>query len=320
MTICFFGSILSLSINILIYDRDIFWSRIFSFIQFLIAIVISIRIKERISKKQIFNLLSLFVILTIVFLLTNGYLEKNLIFSRANFVVGSGRGASTLSPEPSFFAIHIFNILIISYLIYDWCEDVKFHNINLILAAVCFISSLSGYGLVILLMLLLLRYPKTFILVIVILFIFRVNFIELVESISNTRVGSLIINIFNNNIDNLFEADASFHIRYISFIIYLESFYSNILLGEGYSIFEGGGFISVISAFGILYIMFFSFVLYKILTLAGAHYKVKILLVFWFLINVLSGPIGIPSIGFIIGLIIFRKTNHIELQYMKLNK
>lgn len=317
LTICIFVSIISLIINKFIYGREIFWTRVYSFVQFIIAIIISSRIKDNISKRQIFIIFSVYVIFTLIFLLSNGYLEKILIYSRVNFIIGSGRGVSTLSPEPSFFAIQIFNILLISYFIVGWKEDVKFHNINLSLAAVCFISSLSGYGLIFLMILLLIRFPKIFLFMMLILFIFISNFYEFIESVSYTRAGSLILNFFNNNFDSLLEADASFYSRYTSFMIYLESIYSNILLGEGYSIFEGGGFISVISAFGFIYIIFFSLILLKILTLHGVHYKIRLLLLVWLAMNILSGPIGIPTVGFIIGLILFRKENSIELTSSK---
>lgn len=294
--------------NSLLIDKNIYWTRYISFLQFVSAILFGIFSIYFVDFKTHYKIIILYAVLTIFYFLSNGFLENLLISSRSDSfeaLKSSGRGARTLSPEPSFFALHIFNLFLIYKLVFN-NKIIKYENHIFILTIFCLIFSLSGYGFVLALLLLLYKFPKIILSISIIVILFLNFFLSKIESLQNFRALSLIIDVVKNDPLIVLKSDRSFYSRLESFNKYIDSISSHFIIGDTFTLFQGGGFISLISAFGILAMFFFLFIIYKI---CFGKLKIKFLLILWLLINFISGPIGIPTLGFIIGLIMRNNKN-----------
>lgn len=288
-------------------DQPTLWTRIISFLQFVSAIFFAYNTKYFLKGNHLKTTLVIFAIFSIVFFLTHGMIERILIPARTDsfeLMQKTGRGARTLSPEPSFFALHILNI----YIIYCLVASAEFKKRNGAIvfwfASFCLLISLSGYGFVIFIMLMILRYRKLSLFFFAILLVSSGFVIKYLETLQGFRAFKLLANILANDPSILLK-DRSFAGRFGSFTTYLQNIKENVLLGDGFTLFQGGGFISVISSLGILAVGFFIYFLYRLLkkNISG---KLKIMLIFWFLLNFFSGPIGIATLGVIIGLVLRR--------------
>lgn len=303
----FIFSLIVINANSISTDKTIYWTRYISFVQFLLALFWGIYSKKFFDEKTFLKIIVIYLFMTFIYYLSNGLIENVLIPSRNDSfdaLASSGRGARTLSPEPSFFALHVFNL----YLIYK----LLFNNITIFekwifyLVSICLILSLSGYGFLILLALIIVRYPLRFIICLTIGILMSGFWISYLESFQNFRSISLLVNIVKNDPLLVLKSDKSFDSRILSFNKYVDSIGNNFFLGDSFTLFEGGGFISIISAFGIIIFVFFALFVFKIL-FSDFKLDLKILLILWFIINFLSGPIGIPTIGLIIGLVLRKK-------------
>ncbi|HYK75084.1 MAG TPA: hypothetical protein VEV44_18465, partial [Pseudoneobacillus sp.] len=251
-----------------------------------------------------------FSIFSVIFFLSHGLVERILIPARNDsfeMLVNSGRGARTLSPEPSFFALHVFNLYIIFYLLATKESILKYGNIIFLLASFCLMISLSGYGFVIFLLIFFMRYTKISLTMAFLLILSSGVLISYLDSLQNFRGIRLLTTVLVENPMVLLN-DASFLSRFGSFIAYLQNIKENYIIGDGFTLLQGGGFISIVSSLGIIAALFLIYILFEIFTLKKSGFKIKIILIFWFLINLFSGPIGIPTLGVIIGLIL--RKNH----------
>jgi hypothetical protein len=113
----------------------------------------------------------------------------------------------------------------------------------------------------------------------------------------------------------LASTDLSFATRFNSFFAYIDRFINNLFIGDGFSLFQGGGFISIVASLGLVGFFIILFLLFKIFRTIKSG-KLKYLLIFWFFLNLFSGPIGIPALGIIFGLII-RPINNNEISNLQ---
>lgn len=310
-------SIFSIIFNATFSNNYLIITRYISFLQFLAAIVIGYTNSFNYFKKYIENVFVIYFIFTIIYFLTNGAVENILIRSR-EFGVGldlasTGRGSRTLSPEPSFFATQMFNLYIIyTLLLLRENKDKLFSNKKM-MAILCFslIASLSGYGFVLLFILIYVFFKRYIFIALGLAVVFNSFIIEILSSYSRLRAIGLIVKILKNNPLIFIKSDKSVLFRFASFYSYIERFFYFPLFGDGFSLNEGGGFISLAASLGIVGLLFISYFFYKILRNVK-NANLKALLIFWFFLNFFSGPIGIPALGIILGLIA-RPNDNVEM-------
>ncbi len=286
-------------------DKPTLYTRIISFLQFAAAIFFTYNTKNFLRAKDIKTTVLIFAVFSIVFFLSHGLVERILIPGRTDsfeLLQKTGRGARTLSPEPSFFALHMLNLYLIYCLVVG--SEFKKKSDALVFWTVCFclLISLSGYGFVIFLILLFMRYTKLSMIFLILLVISSTYIAQYLESFQSFRGFKLLAKLLADDPSILLK-DKSFSGRLGSFVTYMGNIKDNFIAGDGFTLFQGGGFISIVSSLGIMAVIFFIFFIYRLLAkrISG---KLKALLVFWFLINLFSGPIGIAPLGVIIGLIL----------------
>lgn len=300
-----------LIINVFFYSKFPNINRYFSFIQFMIAVFCGLFMKIDVPENWLTKILIIYLIFTIIYFLTNGYLENFLISSRemnSTDLAKLGRGARTLSPEPSFFALHLFNLYIINKLQYNGLKDSSDFK-NYLLISIMLILSLSGYGMLIFMIISFFEFPKKITFFIILLFAFTSLFINQIQNFENLRAFGLLIKILTDNPLLILQTDSSISTRFSSFNIYVHSIQDNIIFGDNFTLSEGGGIISLISGLGIVGFIFSILLIFKIFK----NYKNPLFLflfVTWFVLNLISGPVGIPTFGVIIGLFLTNNIQH----------
>jgi hypothetical protein len=302
-----------LFLNVFIYLKFPNINRYFSFIQFMIAVFCGLFIKIDLPENWLTKILILYLIFTCLYFLTNGYIEDFLISSRemnSTDLAIIGRGARTLSPEPSFFALHLFNLYILNKLQYKnyGLNEINI-RLNYILISIMLIMSLSGYGMLIFFIISFFEFPKKFIFLSILLISFTTLFISQIQSFESFRAFGLLIKFISENPLEVFQTDSSISTRFSSFNIYVNSIKDNFLLGDNFTLLEGGGIISLISGLGIVGLIFSIIIVINIFK----HLKNPsffFLFITWFTIFFISGPIGIPTFGFIIGLFLTNNFQH----------
>lgn len=284
------------------------YSRYFAFIQFLIAVFLGLFFKVNFNPKWFTYVLISYFFFTVIYFLTNGLLENQFILSRdieSSDLFNIGRGARTLAPEPSFFALNLFNLFVINSILKPVVSN-RIKTLNFSLLALLLLSSLSGYGILILFIILLVQYPKKVLLFSCIILLLFPVFFEKLQQFENFRSAQILIKIVTENPLSLVSSDASIASRFLSFTNYIETIQDNLLLGDNFSVVEGGGLIGLISGLGLIGLIYSIILFIKIL-----YYilfpKLFILIIFWFFLNFVSGPFGIPAFGIIIGLILRNK-------------
>ncbi len=273
-------------------------SRVFAFFQFLIAFQLGSNKYFYLPEKWFYYFIRIYAFFTIIYFLTGGIVEDTFILSRlggAEELMSSGRGARTLSPEPAIMSIQLFSILVLDQLFY---KNKKLTSSTLFFLLISLIGSLSGYGFAISLVLFFVFNPYLFISILgICIAIF--SLISLNFDVGNSRILIILTNLKEFGFDFFFE-DASFATRLNSFSDYYTSFIHTFPFGDAFTLVNGGGFISIISALGILGSLFF--LLYFItIFISNLNIKLKILLISWTMIHFLSGSFGVPLVGIIIG-------------------
>lgn len=309
----FLGFLVASSVLInFIYSQESFHiSRIIAFVQFTLAIIFGLTFRFHLEDKDFKTIVLIYVIFTIFFYLSNGLIEDLLIGSRnesTEVLMRTGRGAKTLSPEPSFFALQIFNIIIIYFLLFKRHASHSYEKSILYLSFFCLIASFSGYGIIILIALILVRFTKQALVALAGLVIVFPFLIPSIDSFKYIRAVGLLLSFFEKNPLLVLQQDHSIIVRLGSFLAYIENIVNHLAIGDGFTLLKGGGFISIISSLGIMALIFFLFLILEIIFLRGFSIRKRLLLLFWFMLNLLSGPIAVPAIGVIVGLII--RNNH----------
>ena len=105
-------------------------------------------LNKTIEPKTILNILYIYIFFSFIYFISQGSIESFLISSRGeqigqNFI--SGRGASTLSPEPSFFVFQIISL----FIFYKLTSSHNEYDSKITLCTIfLLIISFSGYGLI----------------------------------------------------------------------------------------------------------------------------------------------------------------------------
>jgi hypothetical protein len=313
-------SFLSILFNSFFYNQVVILPRYISFLQFLAALIFGYTNSFYFFKKYANSIFVIYFVFTIIYFLTNGIVEnsfiKSRIFGEGQDLASMGRGARTLSPEPSFFAIQMFNLFLIYTLLIEK-ESIKkvFNNKKvLFIVSFCLLCSLSGYGFAIFFVILAAFFTRYIFILLGFAIVFNSLIIDLLDGFSNLRGIGLVLKIIKNNPLVLASTDLSFATRFNSFFAYIDRFKSNFFIGDGFSLLEGGGFISIVASLGLIGLLILLNLIIKIFTTIKSG-KLKYFLIFWFFLNLFSGPIGIPAIGIIFGLII-RPSNQNELRHL----
>ncbi len=309
-------SIISIIINSFIYGQVVIFPRYISFLQFLAALIFGYTNSFEIFKKYAITIFVIYFVFTIIYFLTNGAVENILIrsrfFAEGKDLSSMGRGSRTLSPEPSFFATQMFNLFLIYSLLIAKEGKLLFANKKVIwILCFCLLCSLSGYGFVIFFILLMTFFPRFVLLTFSFAIFFSSILIDLLADYSRLRGIGLILKVIKNNPMILVKTDLSFATRFASFFSYIDSFKSHFFIGDGFSLLQGGGFISIVASLGLVGLLMILFFFSKIFSNVKSR-QLKFLLLFWFFLNFFSGPIGIPALGIILGLIA-RPNDNVEM-------
>lgn len=289
--------IISLLFNVIVIKNEFQIPRLISFFQFLLAFIFGASAWFYLPDKWLKYSVIVYVVFTIIYFLSNGMLEDILIRSRdegAEHLIASGRGARTLSPEPAIMSVHIFNLVVLHAIYF---KKVDFGIKQILLISFPLIASLSGYGFFIFLALLFIFYPLPFLGLIGFGSVVLLNFLNSFDS--GFRILLILNGIKEHGLEFIL-LDTSIRTRFFSFLGYLDSFTNNFPFGDGFTIFSGGGFISIISGLGIIGLLFFLFILVY-LVLSSYSIKIKMLFLVWFVIYLFSGSTGVPLVGLILG-------------------
>ncbi|MEQ8531479.1 MAG: hypothetical protein RIB86_06490 [Imperialibacter sp.] len=305
----------SIRFNALIANDKYYIARVIVFFQFILALIVGLRMDFGLKHKHFRNILIAYVVFTGIYLLTNGLVENIFIGSRGGNVEASlklgGRGARTLSPEPSFFALQMLNIIVIYFLFFGKKGSTEKDLRIVLLCLACLIASLSGYGMVIIVALVFVRFTKLWFTGLIALAASVPFLIEYLESYVSLRAVRLLITVFAENPMVIIEQDASVASRIGSFLAYIDSISKNFAFGDGFSLLQGGGLISLVASLGLVASFFMLAMIFEIFALKGFGLRKKLFVFFWFMLNFISGPIGIPAIGVTLGLIL--RNNHPSL-------
>lgn len=287
-------------------------SRLVSFAQFSTVAFWGYAGKLEWSEKILFRTLVVYAVFTVIYFATHGAIENALIHSRvenAEILFAMGRGARTLSPEPSFFALQVFNIFVLARILFAYRPDSTVNSLKWVLVTgFCLAASFSAYGALLLMLVVLATHPRMFVLLAVLSIVGWTFVSGYLANYESVRAVKLLLTVLNARIDvsNLAALDASVASRLLSFGDYVRSFAAHPLIGNGFSLYQGGGFVSIVAAFGLAALGFFFWLFARILG-GGFDTRTKIVLVAWFVLNFLSGPIGVPIIGLIIGKLFARR-------------
>lgn len=297
-----FTVLVGLFYNQFVAGNAIYFPRLIAFTQFLLAMSFGASRLFYLPDKWLVRFLVVYGIFTVIFYATGGLVEELLIRSRgtagAEILVRTGRGARTLSPEPSIMSVHIFNMLVAYSLFF---KRAKIEVGTFILVLFPLIASLSGYGFFIALMLVVIYYPiQTFVFA-------GFGFLAFGQLLLNMELSGLRILFILNGLreygPQFLLLDTSFRGRFNSFNQYVTSFKETFPFGDAFTIFSGGGFVSIISGLGMVGLLFYLSLLFLLLV-SNYPVKVKLLFFVWLLIYSLSGSFGVPLVGLIVGLFV----------------
>jgi hypothetical protein len=281
-------------------------NRQITFVMLLLAIATGILNRGIFTPKHIVGALKIYILFTALFFLTKGAIESLIIQSRSEGVMENllltGRGASTLSPEPSFFAFQIFTIFLISRLtVWNEFTNRQRHFVQLSTIGLL-ISSLGGYGMLYALMTIFLS-GRRYMIAASIGVIAAVAF-QASRDLESLRFVKLLLTLSGAIArGDLNLSDMSVLARLTSFQEYWDIFTQNIVFGDGFSFFGGGGMISLLASLGLYGLALISLTLFAIL-LSHTRWRLKVVLIAWLALQLISGPIGLPFIGLTIGLIL----------------
>jgi O-antigen ligase len=286
-------------------------ARLIAFAQFVAAIIWARSGNFTIDEKMLLRALQIYAAFTVVYFLTQGAIEDVLIRSRlegSGDLLASGRGARTLSPEPAFFAVHVFNIFVLSRLVAasdSRLMDARVQRWILWLTVFCLAASLSAYGALLLVVVLFVTHPRLMTAVTAGIAVFAGAVLVALPNWDSIRAIKIIAAIVQTrgNIAELMLLDRSVWARATSFSEYVRSFTEHPFFGDGFSLYQMGGFVSVVAAFGVIALLFFVFVA-KAIAFGKWRLSTRVLALGWFGLHFAAGPIGIPILGAIIGYIL----------------
>ncbi|MFC3712435.1 hypothetical protein ACFOMD_07635 [Sphingoaurantiacus capsulatus] len=282
-------------------------NRMISFGLLLVAIAAGLLNRGLISAYRVTTVLKIYAVFTAIYFTTNAAVERLIIRSRSeealSMLTAGGRGAATLSPEPSFFAFQIFTIFMLTRLT-AWHELTgRQRHVVQILTVALLLSSLAGYGIVYAAIVVALagwRYMLSAVVLgggaLVVLAgsinLDALRFVQLFASLA-TSLSS----------DTLKIVDLSAAERLKSFSEYLAVFAAHPWFGDAFAYYGGGGLGSLPAAVG-LYGLLLLLLFVSAILVARTGFKMKLALFAWFVLQYISGPVGLPFVGLLIGMTI----------------
>jgi len=277
--------------------------RIATFALFFFSLLFGLGKTSFLTESRLRFTLYIYAFFTTVYFLSQGFIETLLISSRGgafSWYLDSGRGASTLSPEPSFFAIQLASLLLLYFFSRSNSGSPLLNGLSrsertlVLLSVVLLISTLSGYGaLYLLILVLILGFFWLFLFVTGIAFVL----IFLSETL-NFRIFTLINLAAQDGLVG-FLLDASIGERLRSFNDQLRMF-SDTIVGNAFQNIDGGGLVSILAGLGIFSIPFFGLLFCGLVRLRQP-FSIKIYAAVWLSLTSISGPIGVPLVGILAG-------------------
>lgn len=288
--------------NYFVADNKIYVPRLIAFTQFLIALFFGASKLFYLPEKWLVRFLVVYVVFTVIYYATGGMVEDLLIKSRGaggtEVLAVTGRGARTLSPEPSILSVHILNMVLMYSLFF---KKARLGIKTFILVLIPLIGSLSGYGFFIALALILIYYPIQAIVSA------GIGILAFGQVLLNMELSGLRILFILNGLrefgPQFLLLDKSFRSRFNSFNDYLVSFQETFPFGDAFTLFSGGGFVSIISGLGLIGLLFYISLLF-LLMVSNYPIQLKLLFFVWLLVYLLSGSFGVPLVGLIVGLFV----------------
>ena len=295
-----FGVLISIVIN-----EEFFSSiqRTASFLLFLVSLLFGLGAKSFINEKRLRSTLYIYAFFTVIYFLSQGFVEALLITSRNSafgWYLDSGRGASTLSPEPSFFAIQLGSLILLYFLsrrdlIVPLSNELRRSERRLVfLSIVMLMATLSGYGAVYLSILVLILGLRWSIFIVVT----GAAAVAFLSEFLSFRIFTLINLAIKEGLVGIL-LDVSVGERLRSFADQLGIF-ANTVIGNAFQNLDGGGLISVLAGVGIFSIPFFGLLFLGLIRLRQPL-GIKMLAAVWLLLTSISGPIGVPLVGILAG-------------------
>jgi hypothetical protein len=286
-------------------------ARVFAFVQFAAAAAWAAYGRFEWRGRLLLAAVMVYAAFTPVFFATGGALEDVLIGSRglaSESMLMSGRGARTLSPEPSFFALHMFNLCVLAHVTGAYHRlSSPARSLFIGLACLCMLASFSAYGAVLSMVVLAVTHPRVAIALIGILALALGPVLALLQLFPDVRMVGIILTLLEARgaLQTLLFLDTSVSVRFESLTAYVNVFAGRPLLGDGFSLYQGGGFISIVAGLGTPALLFFLMVVARI-AVGGFAFGTAILAFAWLAVNGTFGPVGIPALGVIIGTILTR--------------
>jgi len=284
-------------------------NRVASFIMFLIATVTGLLNRRIFSGPRVLTALTAYLFFTILFFLTAGKVESAIIQSRSAdmiYQVGtSGRGASTLSPEPSFFAFQVFTIFLLARMNVWSILDYRRRHIIQLITVLLLIASFAGYGILYALMVIFLS-GRRYVFGFGLLGAVAVTLIVNVYAIDSLRFVKLFLSIAASLAGGAFELeDVSILVRLTSFQEYWRIFLDRTVFGDAFQFHGGGGLVSLLASLGLYGVLLIVAVVIAI-SVSRIEGKLKLVLLAWLTLQFISGPIGLPMVGLTIGVLLGR--------------
>ena len=297
---------LLLGVLISILANEQFFSsaqRIISFLLFFFSLLFGLGKTSIVTENRLRITLYIYAFFTIIYFLSQGLIESILIASRGGMFSGyfdSGRGASTLSPEPSFFAIQLASLFLLFFLSRRNLPSSVLSRLNgserglVLMCMALLVATLSGYG-ALYFLLLALMVGRTWA---IFLAVVSAPILLFLSDSLNFRIINLMNLVRQEGLVGIL-LDASIGERLRSFYEYLGIF-SNTIFGNAFQNLGGGGLVSVLAGTGIFSIPFFGLLLCGLVRLRQPV-QIKIFAATWLLFTSISGPIGVPLVGILAG-------------------
>lgn len=301
------GGIIWLCASLLISDSaESNINRVIAFVMLLIAIAAGVLNHRIFTEQRLLLAFAVYIFFTLVFFITGGMVESFLIKARGDEIsqlLLLGRGASTLSPEPSFFAFQIFTLFLGTRLtVWSRVSRRSRHLIQLISIGLLTLS-FSGFGILYAAMVILLsgrRYVLAFSIFGTAAFLFLLGSYK-IDSLRFVNLILLATSAISTGALDL--KDLSILGRLSSFQDYIAAFQQNPFFGDAFEYYGGGGLVSVLAALGVFGILLTVLAASSILNLRKP-WPLKFALLVWLTFQFISGPVGLPLVGLTIGIIL----------------
>jgi hypothetical protein len=103
--------------------------------------------------------------------------------------------------------------------------------------------------------------------------------------------------------DSLTITDISTLGRLNSFLDYIRTFLEKPIFGDAFGVYGGGGLVSIPASVGLFGLALLLLFLVATFT-ARIGFRLKVALLVWFVFQFVSGPVGLPLVGLLIGTVI----------------